>query len=160
MTRYLLLLLAPFLLASSSAAFAFTGSHPCTHHVVFKSKSCRRTSVSGTGSTANFVLNNVASYPVSTTTLGASSIAAVARSTLTAVFSQLRKHAKILILLITATVVFAKRSNPQTLLWPGTKTDQDCDAPLPNGGYGCPFIGFNFMSGQKNYGPFVSAPKY
>lgn len=152
MTRCLLLL-APFLLVSSSTAFAFT---PCTHHV-FKSKSCRRTTVSGTGSsTAKLypALNNVAS-PLSTTTLGASSVAAVARSTLTAVFSQLRKHAKILILLLTATVLFAKRSNPQTLLWPGTETDQDCDAPLPDGGYGCPFIGFNFMHGQKNYGPFA-----
>lgn len=147
MTRCLLLL-APFLLVSSSAAFAFTGSRPYTHHV-FKSKSCRRTTVSKLYP----ALNNVAS-PLSTTTLGASSIAAVARSTLTAVFSQLRKHAKILILLLTTTVLFAKRSNPQTLLWPGTETDQDCDAPLPNGAYGCPFIGFNFMGGQKNYGPF------
>lgn len=153
MTRCLLLL-APFLLVSSSSAFAFTGSRPSTHNV-FKSKSCRRTTVSKTGSTKKLypALNNVAS-PLSTTTLGASSIAAVARSTLTAVFSQLRQHAKILILLLTATVLFAKRSNPQALFWPGTETDQDCEAPLPNGGYGCPFIGFNFMSGQKNYGPF------
>eukprot|EP00984_Skeletonema_dohrnii_P000342 scaffold115_cov128-Skeletonema_dohrnii-CCMP3373.AAC.2 len=49
--------------------------------------------------------------------------------------------------------MFAKRSNPQTLLWPGTQTDKDCDAPLPTGGYGCPFIGINFMGGSKEYGP-------
>jgi len=82
-----------------------------------------------------------------------SSIAVVGKSAVAAIFSQLRHHAKLLLVLLTASLLFAKRSNPQTLLWPGTQTDKDCDAPLPTGGYGCPFIGINFMGGSKEYGP-------
>ena len=81
------------------------------------------------------------------------SIVVVGKSAVAAIFSQLRHHAKLLLVLLTASLLFAKRSNPQTLLWPGTQTDKDCDAPLPAGGYGCPFIGINFMGGSKEYGP-------
>eukprot|EP00986_Skeletonema_menzelii_P005842 scaffold2187_cov127-Skeletonema_menzelii.AAC.2 len=174
MTRWILLLLAPIiLLASSSDAFVGSRRRPycCTQHhdVSDKSKCCRltRTTTAGVGlyprlnpAASNIKADgsSVSSTTTTTTTLGmtsaSSSIATVTRSTLTAVFSQLRHHAKILLLiLLTASLVLAKRSNPQTLLWPGTQTDKDCDAPMPNGGYGCPFIGINFMSGSKEKGP-------
>ena len=97
-----------------------------------------------------------AAASTSTTALCMSSAAsaiAVTKSTISAIFSQLRHHAKLLLVLLTASILIAKRSNPQTLLWPGTQTDKDCDAPLPTGTYGCPFFGINIMGGSKDYGP-------
>ena len=95
--------------------------------------------------------------PASSTALcmsSASSVAIAAKSAVATIFTTLRHHAKLLLVLLTASILFAKRSNPQTLLWPGTQTDKDCDAPLPSGGYGCPFIGLNLFEGSKSYGPF------
>jgi cytochrome P450 len=100
---------------------------------------------------------NINAVSKSTTALcmsSTSSIGIVASSAVTAIVSQLRHHAKLLLVLLAASLLFAK-SNPQTLLWPGTQTDNDCSAPLPAGGYGCPFLGINlFDSGTKHYGPF------
>ena len=151
--RLLLLLLTLLLLASFADAFVGSRRCPCTYDV--SKKSCRRTIVAARYPKRHPAVVITDASPTSTTTaIGmSSSIATVAKTTFTTIFTQLRQHTKILLLLLTASLLFAKRSNPQTLLWPGTQTDKDCDAPLPNGGYGCPFIGINFMGGSKDYGP-------
>lgn len=138
-----------FLLSALSSAEAFVGSPRSTHDVQ-------------TAPAASRAPPKISSYPTVDITNAAASTsptalcmssAVVAKSAVTAIFSQLRHHAKLLFALLTASILFAKRSNPQTLLWPGTQTDKDCDAPLPTGTYGCPFVGINFMAGSKADGP-------
>ena len=149
------------LLSTLAPAAAFVGRSPrsSSTHDVYKSL---RTAVAGEGappmSYRTIVDNFTATSTKSTTTtalcMSTPSIAVVAKSAFTAIFSQLRHHAnKLLLVLLTVSLLIAKRSNPQTLLWPGTQTDKDCNAPLPPGAYGCPFIGINFMGGSKEYGP-------
>ena len=140
------------LLSALPSAAAFVGSPRSTHDV--------RTAAAARAPPKSYPTVDIkaaAAASKSTTAIyrssTSSSIAVVAKSAVTAVFAQLRRHAKLLLVLLTASLLFAKRSNPQTLLWPGTQTDKDCDAPLPTGGYGCPFIGINFMGGSKEYGP-------
>eukprot|EP00585_Thalassiosira_rotula_P002445 CAMPEP_0196132764 /NCGR_PEP_ID=MMETSP0910-20130528/2253_1 /TAXON_ID=49265 /ORGANISM="Thalassiosira rotula, Strain GSO102" /LENGTH=619 /DNA_ID=CAMNT_0041392401 /DNA_START=20 /DNA_END=1879 /DNA_ORIENTATION=- len=82
------------------------------------------------------------------------------------VLSRVRRHANILLLLLVATttaaILLSKRSNPQTLLWPGTHSDDSQylqDTPLPPGSLGCPFLGHDIFGGSKEYGPFVGLAK-
>ncbi|KAK1738865.1 cytochrome P450 family protein [Skeletonema marinoi] len=144
------------LLSALPSAAAFVGSPRSTHNV--------RTAAAARAPPKSYPTVDItaaAAASKSTTAIymssTSSSIAVVAKSAVTAVFAQLRRHAKLLLVLLTASLLFAKRSNPQTLLWPGTQTDKDCDAPLPAGGYGCPFIGINLFDGNKDYGPFVTS---
>jgi cytochrome P450 len=152
LTRCLFLLST--LLASAAA---FVGSPTRTYDV----SQSLRTPASGAHLTYPTVVVDVTAASKKSTTalcMSSTSIGIVAKSAVAAIFPQLRHHAKLLLVLLTASLLFAKRSNPQTLLWPGTQTDKECDAPLPAGGYGCPFVGINlFDSGNKDYGPFHKA---
>lgn len=49
--------------------------------------------------------------------------------------------------------------NPRTFLWPGSAGDDKCDAMLPEGSLGCPFLGIDIFSGSKDYGPFAKLAK-
>ena len=83
---------------------------------------------------------------------------AAVTSFISSFIASVRRHANIFVLLLAATALIAKRSNPQAILWPGTEVD-DKDTPLPEGSYGCPFIGVNFYGGTKSYGPFAGLAK-
>jgi len=141
------------LLSALPSAEAFVGSPRSTHHVRTAAVS-RAAAPIITYPTVDITNAAASTSPTALCmSTASSSITVVAKSALTAIFSQLRHHAKLLIVLLTASLLFAKRSNPQTLLWPGTQTDKDCEAPLPAGAYGCPFVGINLIGGSKTYGP-------
>jgi len=77
---------------------------------------------------------------------------------------QRRKSLNVLLLLLTAAVatsllVSKNIINHTSLLWPGTQTDPNSQAPLPPGSFGCPFLGIDFYSGTKDYGPFAALGK-
>eukprot|EP00986_Skeletonema_menzelii_P009297 scaffold4187_cov135-Skeletonema_menzelii.AAC.3 len=135
------------------SAAAFAGSPRSTPHDVRNAAAIRARPMPMSYPTVQIATDAAASKSTTALCMSSASSIAVAKSAISAIFSQLRHHAKLLFVLLTASLLFAKRSNPQSLLWPGTQTDKDCDAPLPTGTYGCPFIGINIMGGSKDFGP-------
>ena len=161
-THCLILLDASLLVTASTAASFVGGRNP--HANVVSSPSQRATAAGGgvpsmRSPVADITAASQITFSTKALSTSSASIAAVATNAVTAIFTQLRQNAKNLLLLLTVTLLFVTRSNPQTLLWPGAQTDKGCDSPLPDGDFGCPFIGVNLFAGKKSYGPFATAWK-
>ena len=59
---------------------------------------------------------------------------------------------RLLSLLAAAATCLIVSKRYKQILWPNSAPDPDVSAPLPPGSFGCPFLGSNIMSGDKEYG--------